>query len=1109
MKRLRGKKGGVLREEADGKGSKVAPGMEVAFRVVFAPLDREDYAIDLIVATERERFVVPVRCVGSKPALDFPDALTFEPTAAKTTGYLHRAVRNVGAKRARFRAFAPEPFSVSPREGVLDVGEVCQFRLGFHPEACGTYEGEMEIELGEGLDPTVTRLRGDGAELRVGLDRGEVVHLPTFIHKTTQRTFRIVNESDRAVTFEIKQLADSYVEEEVRLRATGTFGETMRRSRRGRGGGASDDDGSDGDDGTEEAGVVGLSSDDEDAILGAEAVAFATRTVGLDKALARDDLSFSDPDFTVSPLRGEVAPNGAFEVTVRFHPTHAGERTATLWVETQGREDRLPMQLRGQAVGPLAVFAYDALEVGEIFVGAVHQYEVELVNRGEIECEYRLEPPATEAGKTFSFNPSAGVMRVGESQLVTVTLCSERLGAFDESFEFAVVGGERSAFLDFRGKVVGPKFEVREKELDFGDVAYGHLSARRFTIANLCEIPMRFALRLPASRGAEGAAEFSCLPGAGTILPFGKQTVSVEFVSTSAEKAYDERVVLDVPGVGDALATVGVVARCRVPTLALDAPHGSVVDFGETFVRREVKVVATLRNATNLPAKFRVSEQDAQSRGLARWSVTPSHGALAGNEATALTFALEAAFLGRVELPAAIHVLGAEHRPARLTLAADVRGPRLLFSRTRDGLATAFEGSVPKMHYGRVGVLKDRVETLWIQNDSDVPAEIKAFVQDVDSAFEVDAREKTLAPGEVFALNVKVHMDQILSYRDTLNVMVMEGAPAAIALEAEGVGSLITCDDFDAPNAVDFGPQLKDRAFRREIVVTNNARKLQQLVWTNVTAEEKRKRAIAAEPEFLRDIARGGKVSGDAAEYKGSKTDGEMGIVWRIEPERATVPPKSSMVFTLVGISEFEGEMQETLVCKNTAGNAKEVTGEVMIIHASASVSLPLLDFSASTLGFDYSHDPDVPCEPERRPLTMRNVSELPLTFELRPSGPFSVDKADWILDPGEAGTAAVTFDPDYRGDRRSHEVRNTLKVVYADNPHVDEVAMGADIRFPNLDVSASAIDFGSVLNDTTKRETFTVTNSGHVPARYEWVFDAYEDEDADEDERSSIAPEE
>ena len=51
------------------------------------------------------------------------------------------------------------------------------------------------------------------------------------------------------------------------------------------------------------------------------------------------------------------------------------------------------------------------------------------------------------------------------------------------------------------------------------------------------------------------------------------------------------------------------------------------------------------------------------------------------------------------------------------------------------------------------------------------------------------------------------------------------------------------------------------------------------------------------------------------------------------------------MVFTLHGLSEYEGEMQETLVCKNTAGNAKEITGEVMIIHASASVTVPSSTF--------------------------------------------------------------------------------------------------------------------------------------------------------------------
>ena len=133
-------------------------------------------------------------------------------------------------------------------------------------------------------------------------------------------------------------------------------------------------------------------------------------------------------------------------------------------------------------------------------------------------------------------------------------------------------------------------------------------------------------------------------------------------------------------------------------------------------------------------------------------------------------------------------------------------------------------------------------------------------------------------------------------------------------------------------------------------------------------------------------------------------------------------------------------------------------------------------------MGFDYSHDPDVPLSLQTRPLTMRNVSRVPLEFSIASQPPFSVDREDWILEPDEAGTVSVTFDPDYRDDAVSHEVRSKLLIAYADNPHVDAVEMGADIRFPNLDVSAVAVNFGSVLNDTTKREHITIRNSGHAP---------------------------
>ena len=86
------------------------------------------------------------------------------------------------ARSARTFAFhVPEPFAAFPNEGVLDVGESVQIRMEFHPERCGTYEAEMEVDDGAGAAPAIVNLIGDGVEMRVGLDCGEVEMLPTFV----------------------------------------------------------------------------------------------------------------------------------------------------------------------------------------------------------------------------------------------------------------------------------------------------------------------------------------------------------------------------------------------------------------------------------------------------------------------------------------------------------------------------------------------------------------------------------------------------------------------------------------------------------------------------------------------------------------------------------------------------------------------------------------------------------------------------------------------------------------------------------------------------------------------------------------------------------------
>ena len=304
------------------------------------------------------------------------------------------------------------------------------------------------------------------------------------------------------------------------------------------------------------------------------------------------------------------------------------------------------------------------------------------MNRGEIECVFARRESgddakrASDSGRVFSFEPSAGALAVGQSRTITVTLCSETLGAFDETFEFAVEGSERNALLDFRGRVIGPKFatDVDASGVDFGIAALGFRQTKSFTLRNTCEIPMRFALRVPGVDATR--PEFSMLPSAGTILPFGQQKIEVEFVP-SAERLYVEQVLLDIPGVGDAMARVPIRAESRVAELTVSPP---TLAFGEVFLEHEERRVVTVTNTSSAFAKFVVLPQDALTTQLASWTATPDSGTLAVNASAELVVTLRAHHLG------IIRVLGGERRVEE---AAERGGDR--FRRGRGPLVRFFQ----------------------------------------------------------------------------------------------------------------------------------------------------------------------------------------------------------------------------------------------------------------------------------------------------------------------------------------------------------------------------------------------------------------------------------
>lgn len=63
--------------DIDNMSCRVAPGMEISYVIKFSPEAKSDYSYDLMVLTEREKFIVPVRAVGCRSMLDFPDVLDF------------------------------------------------------------------------------------------------------------------------------------------------------------------------------------------------------------------------------------------------------------------------------------------------------------------------------------------------------------------------------------------------------------------------------------------------------------------------------------------------------------------------------------------------------------------------------------------------------------------------------------------------------------------------------------------------------------------------------------------------------------------------------------------------------------------------------------------------------------------------------------------------------------------------------------------------------------------------------------------------------------------------------------------------------------------------
>lgn len=123
-----------------------------------------------------------------------------------------------------------------------------------------------------------------------------------------------------------------------------------------------------------------------------------------------------------------------------------------------------------------------------------------------------------------------------------------------------------------------------------------------------------------------------------------------------------------------------------------------------------------------------------------------------------------------------------------------------------------------------------------------------------------------LPSGGEACVTVRVLLDDAAPFKDTLHVLVSEGADVSVPLEATGMGNTVISEVLSQPK-LDFGPQFVGRGWQMEVEVTNMGRKAVTLTWTN--------RRMA---EVLDTLNKAAKASGGSQQILGSKA--HLRFIW-------------------------------------------------------------------------------------------------------------------------------------------------------------------------------------------------------------------------------------
>jgi hydrocephalus-inducing protein len=1050
------------REETEkylGVGNKVAPGLEISFLVRFSPETKNDYMHELVVVTEREKFVVPIYAIGKKALLDFPDTINFgNECPVKYNSEKSVILHNRGDKATKWELKLPDYFGANKTEGLIEENSTEQILLNFFPLQNKAYE-----ELGKLTydgDEASFVLKGNAINGEVYLSKEHIRIDETYISLESKQTFKIVNKSTVKIDFEWRAFSSEKEETDKKRALSEQLDveenekrkiisemidleeniEDMDEFREGR----ADAEGENSfEDGLANEREVFLKRRKKAEML------LERKYKTIRKALEEDTFVFEDDIFSVQPIRGSIWPNSEMVITVIFKPRSALRYTHKGYCNVSCSDERLPLHLEGEGLGPKAFLSTNILSIGDIFVNDKQSYNLYIENKGEIPAHFMLVKNSSSSTNIITFDSEEGVLAVGQRMNMLLTFQSFRVGEFQEMFKWRLEGSSELLTLLVRGHVRSPRFEFDKKVIEFKKVSYQFEEVQDLLITNTSSVMFTFSLRIPQD-GKGSSREFEVIPSTDSILPGEAKKVLVKFVP-HYRKVYNLVLVLDMEGIGKDMKTIPITAEADVPKVKLTT---DTLDFGDIFLRYPQTKQLELVNESKLYARFVIHPVNPKFFAFGKITTDMDKGQIPPESSVHLNLGLTTCCLKNFQIDLVLEIISDTNEQHLIKIKGNSIGPIV-------------ELSVKELDFGDREVLEKHVRKLTITNRSIIEADFYAFTKNPNSIFRPIQDHSVLKAGQSLEVDVVCIPDDNQKFVDTLFFVIKEGLDKEVKLKAKGVGSTIFCKDI---SVVCFGVLYTHRTQMQEVFIENKGRKMQTLKWVRKTE---------------------GKAKADektVAVAQQATADEKESFVFGVYPESIVLPAKTGLVFQFRAHSVEVGKIREQFVLTSSLNNDRKST-TLFTTTFEGEFIRPQLTFNKKAINFQYVWEPHSDAGTLSQDLEVLCSSPLPTSFTLFIEPPFTVCPDSVSLNPGKKTTVRVDFDPTLKKDRVSGQIADKLWIRHLKHPKSESFPVTAEFCYPNLAISTEEIDFGAVMNDTIKKYPLTMRNTSFMPLTYSWYF--------------------